>query len=134
MPRAVIFDVDGTLVDSNDLHARAWQDALRRSGFDVPFAAIRPQIGKGGDTLLPALLAPADDKKSHATISDDRDRIFQRDYLKQVKPFPAVRELVDRCRAAGLKVALASSGKAAEVAHHIELAGIGHLLDGRTSF
>ncbi len=56
MPKAVIFDVDGTLVDSVDQHARAWQDAFRDFGYDFDFQAIRGQIGKGGDQLMPVFL------------------------------------------------------------------------------
>jgi beta-phosphoglucomutase-like phosphatase (HAD superfamily) len=51
--RGVILDVDGTLVDSNDAHARAWVEALTEGGFDVPFERVRPLIGMGGDNLLP---------------------------------------------------------------------------------
>ena len=53
MNKAVIFDVDGTLVDSVDLHARAWQETFREFGKDIPFPAIRMQIGKGCDQLMP---------------------------------------------------------------------------------
>ena len=51
--RAAILDVDGTLVDSNDAHARAWVDAFREFGYDVPYDKVRPLIGMGGDNLLP---------------------------------------------------------------------------------
>ena len=51
MIKAVIFDVDGTLVDSVDLHTRAWQETFRAFGKDIPFQEIRMQIGKGGDQL-----------------------------------------------------------------------------------
>ena len=56
MIEAVIFDIDGTLIDSVDLHAASWQEALRQFGHDVPFGKVRAQIGKGGDLLMPALL------------------------------------------------------------------------------
>jgi beta-phosphoglucomutase-like phosphatase (HAD superfamily) len=52
MVKAVIFDIDGTLIDSVDLHAAAWQEALRHFGHDLPFEKIRAQIGKGGDLLI----------------------------------------------------------------------------------
>lgn len=133
MPRAVIFDVDGTLVDSNDLHALAWQAAFRNAGFDLPFDRIRPQIGKGGDQLVPALLSPADDRTYRRAIGGDRDRIFQRDYLRRVRPFPAVRELFQRCNDHGMTVALASSGKAREIEHYVEIAGIARLYRGHTT-
>jgi len=60
MPTAVIFDIDGTLIDSVDAHARAWQDAFRDFGHDIAFDEIRQQIGKGGDQLMPVFLAQAE--------------------------------------------------------------------------
>lgn len=57
MIRAVIFDVDGTLVDSVDLHARAWQETLREFGKEIAFEDVRLQIGKGGDQLMPVFLS-----------------------------------------------------------------------------
>jgi hypothetical protein len=56
MVKAVIFDMDGTLIDSVDLHAKAWQDAFMDFGHEFELKAIRDQIGKGGDQLLPVFL------------------------------------------------------------------------------
>ena len=60
MVSALIFDVDGTLVDSVDLHARAWRDTFREFGKDIPFPEIRMQIGKGGDQLMPVFLSKSE--------------------------------------------------------------------------
>jgi len=60
---ALLFDVDGTLVDSVDLHARAWQEAFEHFGIRIPYQAIRAQIGKGGDELMKALLEPEELKR-----------------------------------------------------------------------
>jgi beta-phosphoglucomutase-like phosphatase (HAD superfamily) len=57
MIKAAIFDVDGTLLDSVDLHALVWQDAFTEFGKDVSFEQIRGQIGKGGDKLIPMFLS-----------------------------------------------------------------------------
>ncbi|HLX38292.1 MAG TPA: HAD family phosphatase, partial [Candidatus Binataceae bacterium] len=57
MIKAVIFDIDGTLLDTVDLHARAWQEAFRHFGHEFPFEQVRSQIGKGGDQLLPVFLS-----------------------------------------------------------------------------
>ena len=59
MPKAAIFDMDGTLVDSVDLHAAAWQEAFERFGHAVSFEDCRSQIGKGGDQFLPVFLSEA---------------------------------------------------------------------------
>ena len=56
MTEAVIFDIDGTLLDSVDLHAQAWQEAFAHFGRQIAFDEIRSQIGKGGDQLLPVFL------------------------------------------------------------------------------
>jgi phosphoglycolate phosphatase-like HAD superfamily hydrolase len=61
-PHAILFDVDGTLVDTNDLHAVAWREAFAHFGHDVPLADIRWQVGKGGDNLIPSLLPDLGDE------------------------------------------------------------------------
>lgn len=56
MINGVLFDIDGTLVLSNDAHAKAWEDACKKFGYDIPYAEIRARIGMGGDKLIPALI------------------------------------------------------------------------------
>ena len=56
MIEAIIFDIDGTLVDSVDLHAKAWHEALEHFGYELAYEQVRHEIGKGGDQLLPDLL------------------------------------------------------------------------------
>src|SRR5262249_20637940 len=81
MVKAVIFDIDGTLIDSVDLHARAWQAALRHFGYDLPLDRIRAQIGKGGDQLMPALLPREDVERRGEEIEADRLDLFRREDL-----------------------------------------------------
>lgn len=131
--RAVIFDIDGTLLDSVDLHARAWVEAFRHFGVETQEAEVRRQIGKGGDQLMPVFLSKEQVEKEGDTISSYRSDLFKREYLDKVRPFPAVRELFERIRSAGLTIALASSGKKDEVEHYQELLGIGDLVDVATS-
>ncbi len=131
--RAVIFDIDGTLLDSVDLHARAWVEAFAHFGVDADFARVRGQIGKGGDELMPVFLPPDRLKREGETIEAWRSDLFKRDYLDRVKPFPGVRALFERIRAANLKIALASSGKRDEVEHYQEILGIADLVDTTTS-
>jgi beta-phosphoglucomutase-like phosphatase (HAD superfamily) len=57
MPKAAIFDLDGTLLDSVDLHVLAWHEAMAKFGHDVSFEQVRGQIGKGGDKLIPVFLS-----------------------------------------------------------------------------
>src|SRR3712207_2457307 len=133
MPKAVIFDVDGTLIDTVDLHAAAWVETFRRYGREVSHDEVRGQIGKGGDQLMPVFL-PADlIERQGEEIEAFRKELFKRDYLPRARPFPGVRPLFERIRAAGQHIVLASSGKADEVEHYKKLADIADLIDDATS-
>ena len=107
--RAVIFDVDGTLVDSNDQHARAWVEALAEYGHKLPFEKVRPLIGMGGDKVLPILIGISADEPKGKKIAERRDALFADKYLPQVRPLPGARDLLLRLKAGGLKLAVASS-------------------------
>lgn len=90
---AVLFDIDGTLVDSVDLHARAWQEAFEHFGKRIPFQSIRAQIGKGGDQLMKEFLSPEELERLADSIDKYRSELYKRKYLGQVRPFPRVRQL-----------------------------------------
>lgn len=132
MHKAAIFDIDGTLIDSVDLHALAWQEAFQNFGHRVTFEQIRSQIGKGGDQLLPVFLSEAEQNRYGMDLEEWRGRHFKTNYLNLVRPFSAVPELLGRVRAAGAKVAVASSAKEAELQIYLELAGITQLVDETT--
>jgi HAD superfamily hydrolase (TIGR01509 family) len=133
MARAVLFDVDGTLIDSNDLHATAWREAFLHFGVDLPVQEIRQQIGKGGDNLIPTLLPKQLVEERQQEIENFRSVLFKRDYLPRVVPFPGVRELFERLYADGTKIVLASSAKGAEVDYHLSLIGAQDLVTATTS-
>ena len=133
MARAALFDVDGTLIDSNDLHAAAWREAFLNFGVDLPLAEIRQQIGKGGDNLIPALLPRRLVEERQQEIEDFRSELFKRDYLPRVVPFPGVRALFERLYSDGTKIVLASSAKGAEVDYHLALIGAQDLVTATTS-
>jgi len=116
MPEAAIFDVDGTLVDSNELHALAWQRAFHRVGREIALDAIRPQIGKGADQLIPVFLHGAELRERGEEVERQKTEIFLNDYLFRVRPFPKVAELFARLRAQGTRIALATSAKEKELA------------------
>jgi len=130
--RAALFDVDGTLVDSNDLHTSAWAEAFRHFGHDIPEDRIRFQIGKGGDNLIPALLPDLGDEESKA-LEDFRTELYKKDYLPSVKPFPGVRPLFERLRADDVAIILASSSGRDEVDHNLDLIGCRDLVSATTS-
>ncbi|MBD2747453.1 HAD family hydrolase [Microvirga sp. BT688] len=133
MIKAAIFDIDGTLIDTVDLHAEAWVRALKHFGFEIAFQDLRSQIGKGGDQILHGLLPPEVIEQRGDAIKGFRAELFKREYLHQVRAFPAVRELFERVRAAGQKAVLASSGSADEVEQYKGIAGIADLIDSATS-
>jgi phosphoglycolate phosphatase-like HAD superfamily hydrolase len=130
--RAVLFDVDGTLVDNNDLHVEAWHQAFLHFGHPITPDRIRPQVGKGADNLLPALL-PDLDEAARKEIEDWRLDLFKRDYLPRATPFPGVRPLFERLVEEGVRIVLASSSNAAEVRYHIGLIGCEDLIHASTS-
>jgi len=132
-PKAVLFDVDGTLVDTVDLHARAWVETLQHFGVEADFDDVRRQIGKGGDQLLPGLL-PTDVLEARAeAMQAFRSELFTREYLPRVRAFPGVRALFERLHAAGQTIVLASSGEAQEVEEHKRIADIADLVDDETT-
>jgi HAD superfamily hydrolase (TIGR01509 family) len=115
MIRAVIFDVDGTLVDSVDLHAQAWQETFRHFGKEIPFQEVRAQIGKGADQLLPVFFSEAEREEHGKSMEEYRKRLFQKEYLPRVKGFPKVRELFLHLQSCGKQIALASSASGGEL-------------------
>ena len=121
--KAVLVDIDGTLLDSNDAHASAWVDALREAGHDVPFGKVRPLIGKGGDKLLAEVAGLSDDSSEGAAIGDRRARIFREKYLWTLKPFPRVRELLQRLHSDGYRLVVATSAEKKEMNALLERTG-----------
>ncbi len=133
MVKAVIFDVDGTLVDTNDLHAASWAETFRHFGHDVPQDRVRHEIGKGGDQLMPALLPREAVERRGKDMEAFRKDLYMRECLPRARPFPGVPALFERIRAAGQRIVLASSGKADEVERYKEIAGIAGLIDAATT-
>jgi phosphoglycolate phosphatase-like HAD superfamily hydrolase len=130
--KAIFFDIDGTLVDSNEFHVMAWEEAFRDGGFLIDKAAIRGQIGKGADQLIPSLFPDMAEGEQKA-IAKRHGEIFRPRYLKQVKPFPHATDLIEMVHAKGTKAILASSAEKAEVEYYVELLKIGAMLTGTVS-
>ncbi|MGF1496700.1 MAG: HAD family hydrolase [Elainellaceae cyanobacterium] len=133
MPKAVIFDIDGTLVDSVALHAQAWVEAFKRHGYSVDFDEVKQHIGKGGEYIVAAFVPEADRERVTEDISGDRKSYYQEQLLPQVQPFPQVRSLFQRLKEDGIQIVLASSGRRESVEHNIRLLEVGDLIDGSTS-
>lgn len=130
--RAALFDVDGTLVDTNDLHAAAWRETFERFGHEIALDDIRFQIGKGGDNLIPALL-PELEEAERDEMDSFRGELFKRDYLPRAVPFPGVRALFERLYGDGIKIVLASSSSGPEVAFNLGAIAVADLVEATTS-
>ncbi len=133
MLQAIIFDVDGTLVDSVAIHAKAWQRAFAEFGHDLPLGDIQGQIGKGGDQLLPVFLSKAEIGAHGEALNKRRAAILKEDYLADIEAFPDVRALFERLRRDGLRIALASSAKEDELGTYKKKADIEGLVEEQTS-
>lgn len=133
MIRAVIFDIDGTLIDSVDLHAQAWKDTFKHFGKDVPYEQVRNQIGKGGDQLMPVFFSTQELSEIGEEMEKFRSDLYKREYMPRVKGFPLVRELFERILADDKKIALASSAKGDELETYKRLVKIEDLIHAETS-
>ncbi len=130
--KAVIFDIDGTLVDSVDLHAKAWQEAFENFGKHLEFQAVRDQIGKGGDELLPTFLSDEEIEQFGDDLKTFRGDLFKSKYMDKVKPLPGVRDLMKCLKEHGKRIAVGSSAKKDEVSFYLKLAKIDDLVEIQT--
>jgi HAD superfamily hydrolase (TIGR01509 family) len=130
---AVLFDIDGTLVDSNDAHARAWVEAFAEAGIQVDFAHVRRCIGMGGDKLMPEVSGIREDSSRGESISRRRGEIFRERHLPHLQPFRDARELVAACKARGATCVAASSASKEDLRALLEIVGADSLLDAATS-
>ena len=133
MYRAVILDVDGTLVDSNEAHALAWVQAITESGRRVEFSRVRPLIGMGGDKLLAEVIAVSIDSPEGTAIAGRRRDIFQRDYLPHPKPTRGAQALLEWLRDDRQKLLVASSAEDDELRQLLDVAGASKLIESATS-
>jgi HAD superfamily hydrolase (TIGR01549 family) len=133
MLQAVIFDVDGTIVDSVDLHAEAWRVAFEKFGKTFPFHEIRRQIGKGSDQLLPVFFSQQELDQFGEDLDEYRSKIFKKEFLPRVQAFPKVRDLFQRIKEDGKQIVLASSAKADELDAYKKIARIDDLIESETS-
>ena len=132
-PRAVLLDVDGTLIDSNDAHAHAWVDAAAEFGYAVSFGQVRRLIGMGGDKVIPELTGLSEDDPRGAELKERRGKIFRKRYLPSLRAFPGARELLERFREDGLDIVVASSASRDDLDALLKQAGIRDLIEEKTS-
>jgi HAD superfamily hydrolase (TIGR01509 family) len=131
--QAVLLDVDGTLIDSNDKHTECWIEAFAHFGKKVEWETIRQQIGKGGDLLVPDTLNAREMRQFGEPLKEYRGELWKRRFMRDVKPFPGVRDAIETFRSRQLLVALASSSNPDEVEYYVDLLGVEDLIGGTTS-
>ena len=132
MPVAVILDIDGTLVDTNYHHALAWYRAFRRNGEQLPIWRIHRHIGMGGDHLVAALCGDRVEDEKGEAIRDAEREVYM-GLIDEVEPLRGARDLIAGLKDRGLVVVLASSAKADEVEHYLDLLDARDLADGWTT-
>lgn len=131
--RGVILDVDGTLLDSNDAHARAWSHALEEFGRKVSVADVRPLIGMGGDKVLPKLAGVSADSDLGKQITERRGEIFRTRSMPYLQPFSGARALLLQLRARGQRLVVASSAEQADLDGLLLRADVADLIDATAS-
>jgi HAD superfamily hydrolase (TIGR01509 family) len=129
----VIFDIDGTLVDSNDAHAQSWVDTFAEAGYDVPFDVVRPLIGMGADKLLPKTIGVKHESEEGKKLIKRRSGIFRKKYLPTLRPLEGSRALVLRVRSDGLKAIVATSAKDEELKGLLEAAEVADLMEEKAT-
>lgn len=106
----MIFDVDGTLVDTNPAHVEAWRRAFERFGFDVPVERITVEIGKGGDKLVPSILGDeVEERCGEALRRAQKEEFLAIARRERFRVFPGVPGLFPALRERGIRTALATS-------------------------
>lgn len=127
MAKTILLDVDGTLIDSNDAHARSWIEALEEAGFEPQYPSIRKKIGMGGDQLLPRVTGVDIDDEEGQQISKRRGEIFRTKYLPNLKAFRGAREFLQRLQAEGYQLVIATSASEEDLEGLLRQAGIDDL-------
>lgn len=133
MVRAVLLDVDGTLIDSNDAHARAWVDVGDEFGHQIEFGRVRWLIGMGGDRVLPELTGLEEESDEGRRLLDRRGEIFRERYLPRLQAFPGAHELLARLRGDGKKLVIATSASEKDLKALLEQARLEELIDESTN-
>lgn len=113
--RGVLFDVDGTLIDSSYIHTIAWWGAFREHGYDIPMASIHHYVGMGGDRLVDSLLPEGRDRSADPEVMASHGALYA-SHWPALRAFKGAKDLLGQCHAGGLAVALASSARKKDLA------------------
>ena len=133
MVKAILCDIDGTLVQSNWLHAEAWQVALGAIGIHIELEELRRQIGKGGDELIPVFVPWWKQAAVEESLKAFRKEVFRQEFMHRVEPLPHARDFLVHCKQQGIKLALSSSADQPELETYKKIVGMEDLIDEETS-
>jgi len=133
MVKAVLCDIDGTLVESNWLHAEAWQRAFAEMDILLDRETVRRQIGKGGDELIPVFVPWWQRDAVEEPLKTYREWLFRADFLPRVKALPKAREFAEELKRRGIRFALASSAKKNDLEDYKRIMHVEDLVDDATS-
>jgi HAD superfamily hydrolase (TIGR01509 family) len=125
---AFLFDVDGTLVDSNDAHAAAWVKAFAEEGVRVDREQVRRSIGMGGDKLMPAVSGLSADSPEGTRIGERRKAIFRDEFLPHLRAFPGAADLIRALQQRRVTLTAASSARRDELRPLLAIADASALL------
>jgi HAD superfamily hydrolase (TIGR01509 family) len=129
---AALFDVDGTLADTNYLHVVTWWEAFAQAGYEVSMADIHRVVGMGSDQLLDAVLPAKRDRAADSGITAAHGALYST-YWSRIRPLPGAREMLRACKDAGLRVVLASSANPPEFAALRAALAVDDVIDAATS-
>ena len=128
--QAVILDIDGTLVLSNDAHAQAWVEAFAAYGYEVPFERVRPLIGMGGDKVIPKMVSGLSDEEGDGKkIAQRRKELIINRFAPELSPAPGSRDLLLKMQQEGLRLIIATSATSEELSDLLKAAQVDDLLD-----
>jgi HAD superfamily hydrolase (TIGR01509 family) len=134
MADVLLTDIDGTLVDSNALHAEAWRRTFEHFGIQVNMAEAWSQIGKGGDQVIPYFIPDEAERERLAEpLKQLRKEIFHRDYMPRVVAYAHTRELLREVKRRGMKIVIASSSEKEDLKTYGEIVGMEDLIDKASS-
>lgn len=134
MIKGVLVDIDGTLIDSNDAHAKAWVDAFTEYNYDIAYDKIRPLIGMGGDQLLKKLIPSIDNKEGEGKkITETRKKIFLEKYVKELKPTSGARDFIEILVKNNIRIIVATSASDDELHTLLQSAHVDDLIQEYTT-